>query len=460
MLKAKWSKSVISSVICAAALGTIASLPGNGVLAQEADADDLNLSDQTIEQTAQGVVVPSKRTTIRRGETVQSRPRPELDPLGGRIGSFLVFPSFAIQEDYDSNIFATSTDREDDFITHLEPGLFVESDWGRHSLSFGGEADVALHADNTSENYEDYFLGADGTLEVGSGGALDAFIDYDHRHVPRSSPNDIVQGTIPTEPIEFDVFGFGGGYTQEFNRFRVRPEISYQIFDYSGSDLVGGGFDNNDDRNRDILNISLRGDYAFSPGYSAFVRGSFNDRNYKESINPGGVNRDSDGYEIVAGLSADLGGLVFGEIFAGYVAQDFSDGDLDNISDPTVGADVTWNVTPLTTIEGTVSRTVEETVVTEGADIASSNFVTAIGLSVDHELLRNLLIGANVGVEIDDFEGISREDQIYNAGVNATYMLNRYLHASAGYEYFRRNSNVVDTGYTDNLFFVRLLVQY
>ena len=42
-------------------------------------------------------------------ETVVTRERPELDPLGMHAGGFLIFPALALEELYEDNIFAVNT---------------------------------------------------------------------------------------------------------------------------------------------------------------------------------------------------------------------------------------------------------------------------------------------------------------------------------------------------------------
>src|SRR6478752_1757544 len=79
---------------------------------------------------------------VTRGQSVAGRVRPELDPLGSHLGSFLLYPQLNLQESFSDNIFATETDRVSDFITTINPRLDVRSDWNSNSLN--------LHADLAS----------------------------------------------------------------------------------------------------------------------------------------------------------------------------------------------------------------------------------------------------------------------------------------------------------------------
>ncbi len=190
----------------------------------------------------------------------------------------------------------------------------------------------------------------------------------------------------------------------------------------------------NDDRDRVESSVTLRAGYEIVPEYEAFIRGEVNNQAYLKAVDDNGFSRDSNGYELVAGVAGDLTGVTFGDLFAGFREQRYDDDNLDTIGGITWGADITWNVTGLTTVHAGIVRRIEET--TSGG--SSGFFATRYSLSADHELLRNLLLNANVAFTQKDYEGIKREDQIYEAGVSARYLLNRNFYASASYKYTQR----------------------
>src|SRR2546430_17302073 len=86
------------------------------------------------------------RPRLDRGETVTSRPRPELDPLGMRAGSFLIYPRLGLQEVYNDNIFAAESNEQGDFITLVRPQLDVRSDWTNHAVDLHAGATIGRHA--------------------------------------------------------------------------------------------------------------------------------------------------------------------------------------------------------------------------------------------------------------------------------------------------------------------------
>ena len=77
-----------------------------------------------------------------RGETVTSRTRPELDPLGAHSGGFLLYPKVSIVEEFNDNIFAADNNQEIDFITAVTPGERLRSERNNQALNFEGSATI------------------------------------------------------------------------------------------------------------------------------------------------------------------------------------------------------------------------------------------------------------------------------------------------------------------------------
>ena len=83
-----------------------------------------------------------------------------------------------------------------------------------------------------------------------------------------------------------------------------------------------------------------------------------------------------------------------------------------------------------------------------GANFDSSGYLqTAIKLTAEHELLRNVLLSAYVAYVNSDFQGISRTDDQYETNVEGRYLLNRNLSLNADLTYTKRDSNVIGVSY-------------
>jgi len=396
--------------------------------------------------------VPSRVIKIPRGKTVFERQRPELDPLGVRMGGFILYPSLEVGEEYNDNIFATDTGTIDDFITRITPKVSLRSNWNNHALNFFGGGVIGLHHDNSKEDFEDFNVGTTGRLDVRRNTQIRARLEFQHRHVKRSDPDD----TGATEPTEYDVYIGQLERFQRFNRLNFTLGGSFERQDYDDDAVT-----NNDDRDRNDIEVSLRAGYEIVPQYEAFVRTAYSIREYDDGHDDSGLDRDSQGYEVVAGVAVDFGGILFGDFFAGYMSRDYDDTTLSSVDGPTVGADITWNVTPLTTFIGTIKREILESTSGDGmGNFASGRFFTTVGVSAQHELLRNLLLGANISYSNDDYKGIDRTDNVFKLGLNANYMMNRNLYLRGGYSLRAKDSDVAGADYVENVVFVRLQVQY
>ncbi|MGI0014179.1 MAG: outer membrane beta-barrel protein, partial [Nitrososphaera sp.] len=352
-------------------------------------------------------------------------------------------------EQYNDNIFADDVEEVDDFITVIRPGVKVNSDWNNHALNFRADANIAKYADNGDEDYENYTFGTDGRLDITRNQSLFANALYSHLTQNRGDPDD-PRGRFQTE---YDLYTITGGYNHRFNRLSVRLEGAGAQYDYDDVTADDGSTIDQDVRDRTDAIGTLRAAYELSPGYSAFLLGSYNNRSYDIERDPDdGTQRSSDGYEVALGAELALTGVTTGELYVGYRSQFYDDPNLDTIDGITGGASIYWNVTTLTTITGKVERTVEDTtfITNVGRTPASGYFRTRYGFIVDHELLRNLLLQASLFGIQEDFSGIDRTDDRLLATVGATYLMNRYLDLSIGYRYTDRSSDISDNDFSQN----------
>jgi hypothetical protein len=378
--------------------------------------------------------------------TVQTRPRPETDAVGIRSGGFMILPTISISEFYDDNILASDSNTRDDLITDIEPAIIVKSDWNRHALKIHGSADVAFYASNSDENFQDYEVGVSGRFDALRDIILTGGFGYAALHESRSSADD----AGGAEPGLYSLATAEVGIFNRFNRFSVSAKAGFKRYDFDDV-VVSGVVSNQDDRDRDRIDVTLRGGYEIVPGYQGFLRLNLNDTDYVDSTDDTGVMRGSDGYEAVAGVRIDLSGLTYGDIFAGYISHDYVDSSLVTIEGVTLGVDLTWNMTELTTIQVTLARSISET--TQSS--TSGTFDTEFDVSVDHELLRHLILSARAGYEYQEFEGTSREDKYLRFGIGAKYLVNRNLNIVFDYDFDRRSSDAADSDYTENVFMLR-----
>ncbi len=387
---------------------------------------------------------------IPRGQTVKSRPKPETDPLGIRVRDFLFFPKVSLSDSYDSNIMSAKTDEISDHIFLVDLDGEFRSDWKLHSLKFAGNLKSAQHFDNSDENFNDIKLKADGRYDVSSEFNLTGGTNLLFGHEDRSSTDDA--GGI--EPGKYTQFTINGGADKTFNRYSIKGGFTVDKYDYDDVKTTGEDV-NNDDRDRFETEADIRVGYEFHPESELFSRLEVNNSSYHDDVDDNGVNRDSTGLEVTTGLSFDLTGITFGNVFAGYRRQSVDDSSLSTISGPTVGFDLTWNISTLTTIKGSLEKTVEETTTAGSSGI----FRTKSSVSIDHELLRNMILSGNYGYTYNEFEGIDRTDKEPSFEFGVDYKLNRNVYSELKYNYSSRTSTTESSEYDQHVFMIKFTAQ-
>lgn len=381
-------------------------------------------------------------------QAVVTRRRPEYDPVGIRLGSFFFLPSLGVGESYNGNIYATQSNLKSDYITTVSPRLLLQSDWGRHELHARATGDFGLYKSFSTENYEDYTAETGGRLDIAQDQALNGSASYAHLHEDRSSPDD-VGGTKPTT---YERAGLSAKYARRFNRLGTQVEARGDHLTFNDVPLFGGGTLDSSDRNRYEAEGAFRVSYNFLPTTAVFTRASYSRDIYDHTPDDNGFDRDSRGYRIDTGVTIDMTELLKLEASAGYLNDAFDDPRLKTVSDAAGTLLATWNITRLTTLRANLQRTVTPTTL----DDASAEVDTGGFISLDHELLRNLILSARFGYTNTIFEGITRVDDTILGAFSARYLLLQGAAITASYQRDDRSSNAQGAGYNRDIVTLRL----
>lgn len=384
--------------------------------------------------------------------SVYERERPDYDAQGVRAGSFKILPKVGLSFESDDNIYARDTREEDDTITTVSPNVVFESDWNRNAVELDIGADVGMYGDNDDEDFEDYHAIFRGRYDVQEKTFIFANLSYENLHEERGAPN--ANGNS-SEPTEYDVLTAGLGFTRQLRRISLTVDGSIRELDFDDVNAIGGGIIDNDFRDRSEVNGNVRVGYEFKPNYEAFVKLGYNTRSYDQAVSSG---RDSDGYDVSVGTAVDISGKTRGEVYVGYMEQSYDNSnvfkDIDGVK---YGGDLLWNASALTSLRASISRSIEETVLGN----ASGYILTGYKVSVEHELRRNILLGANIGLTNQEYDGgtLNRDDDILQGGLEGKYLINNRFSVGASYEYTDRDSNIIGADYKKNVFMLTLNAQ-
>ena len=373
-----------------------------------------------------------------REAAVKARARPELDPLGIRVRSFILYPSLTVGLDYQDNLFRLEKDREDSLIARTIPAFRLSSDWNNHSLELSGSLDVGRSIAGEREHFTDGAIGAAGRLDVRGDTQLFGAALFERVHEDRGSPE--LAGTGAFSSLQRLTANLG--VQHRWSRWSALLEGRFTDLDFGEAETPDGERFDNDERDRDVYVLALRLGYEVLPGYEVFLRATGNERAYRSDRDAGGIERDSGGYEAAMGIAVDLTALLTGEAYAGYREQRYRDATLPSVGGGTFGARLIWNASPLTTVQFSVGRDIEDTNLGRG----SGFFDTAAQVTVDHELMRNLVLSGAAGYNWQDYRGIDREDEVARGTLSVSYLASRYVTLTLVYDYEERQSSGSDPG--------------
>ena len=400
------------------------------------------------------------------GKTVTDRARPEIDPLGMRFGDFFFYPRAEIDQGYNDNIFATTNGRVGSFFTTLMPSFDLVSNLPQNQFVLSGGAALGRDEGHSSENYDDAFGSARGRIDVTALTSIRLSLRADREHIPRFSPDS--PGTAAT-PVAYNVETGDIGVSQTGTRVGYDVDAIVTRSDYMAPPAIGGGFVPQDDQNATGYEGAVRVYYEFMPDYQAFVRASGNTQQYDHAagtISPGITipTRNSNGYRVDLGARIDLTGVTFVEAYAGYIAQEYTAAAFSTIRGIDYGATMVWNATTLDTVKASAIRTVNNANAEVVGIADSPGYLASIQtVSIDHELLRNVLLNANVSYEVDNWANINRTDYVVGGGFGAKYLVSRNVYLGATYTYQQRESHgglaVGAIPFSQNIFLLRLSTQ-
>lgn len=361
-----------------------------------------------------------------RGQTVTERLRPLYGSEGTRVGAFLVRPSAQISLVSDSNVYSRDTAVQDDLLTILQARVRATSIWSRHQLNAEAFVRSTQFSDLDTEDNDEFGGNANVRLDLIRPLTVRAGAGFERRTVSRADPEEA--GRLA--PQQVDIGGADASVTYGENVFILR--LSGSVDDYDHRDAL--------DRQRDRTEseVALRGAYVASPSLQIFAEPYLIERDFDLAVDLSGRNRDSSVRGVRAGATYDLTGLLTGETSVGWFSAEFDDPAFADEDGFGVRSALDWSVTALTTLS---FEAVRENQVTNIAG-ASSRDRLELSLGVEHELLRNLLLAAEVSYIEDDFADLNRSDDTFRISAGGEYLINDYLSLSLTYRHVERSSDV------------------
>ena len=378
---------------------------------------------------------------------------PAYAPLGYKIGSFTVLPSFTQSVGYDSNPDQTTRQfAKGSAAFRTEAAVDFRSDWSSSSLD-GSLRGAYLEF---PENEVASRPAADGLVNLRIDATRDLQFNVQGRFLVdtqrTSSPN--LQAVTATGRPLLAVYGGTVGATQSFNRLSVTLSGAVDRSEFEDARLSNGGVIRQSDRNLNQYSLRLRTAYEVTPDFAPFVDVIGDTRVYDQRFDAYGIQRDSDGISLLAGARLGLARTLTGEISAGTQHRDYADRVLRNIDAPLVNATLVWSASPLTTVRFNAATGVTETTIP-----GSSGVLTQIGtLEVQHDLLRNLSIVLGGSILHNEYRNTTIRDNGFSTTARLDYRFTRWLTLRAAYIYQQIDSTSPGSSFRDNTVLVGVRV--
>ncbi len=370
------------------------------------------------------------------GVTVISRRRPDYESTGIRAGNFVIRPQLTERVGYESNVLGANS-ASGSALIQSSAGVDVTSTLSRVNVNAALSVDDFRYPDQDAVSHTNWAARIGASYDIGQDTVT---AGYDHLNL-NQTPQDLNTPQQLAQALSFRIDTVRVAYRANFARTFVTPAFAFSNYDYS-SGTIGGTIYDQSYRNRVLFTPSVTAGYQLAERRNVIVIVRNAIANF--SNRPLGLpKRDYNDFAILGGIDYDVTGLFRIRALGGYEIRTFSAGAYDTIQAPIAELSAIWNPTGLTTLTGTVSRRIQD-----AADETTAGYTETSGaLTVDHELLRNVLLQANAGVFYNEYKGGGNQT-LYSVGTGASYLLNRNISVSASYDYTARtsgggNNNVV-----------------
>jgi hypothetical protein len=376
--------------------------------------------------------------------TVLSRPHPDYDASGVRVGAFTIAPQLTEAFGFDSNPRGTSGQAGSAFISS-QANVSVSSNWSRNAIGASASVDDRRYLQQTSLSRTDDAFAVGGRYDVGTADHL--LVSGAHLDL-HNEPNGI-DALSQQRPSPYQVNVGNVSYLLNLSRLSFEPFVNVSDFSYSNLNF-GGSTLRNDYLDNTTVTEGVTTRYELSSSHHAVfvVRGA---ESLFRRTTAGLPTRDNTTISVLGGLDYVADGLWRYRVLVGYQLRQYASSAIKSQSSPIVEANVIWSPTLLTTVETTASRQI----LNSTDPLVPSYTDTSFKLQVEHEYLRNVFLNAHVSAELAEYQRNGGHQTLLGAGAGVTWLLNRNQKVSTIYNHTKSSSNT-RTKYDEDLGLIQL----
>lgn len=397
-------------------------------------------------QVGEGLLVPPlvpQGFDRGRNVSVTEEATPDYNPLGGRLGSFLLFPSVELGGGATTNVYSSAVDPISVPYLYAEAAARLQSDWNRHSLAIRAAGQDREYINQSRARERTYDLGLTGRADLGRSSSVTGELSS-ARFVENQFSGEVVPTIAALSRYRRDYASLRGVYQE--GRTRLTLATDYSAFTFSDVPLLDGTTRSQATRDRSIARVSGQAEYATSPSVSVYAQLAYANISYDRPLSATVPNRDSNSYRALAGVNFDIAGKARGTVGVGYVRRSPTASIYQTVGGLSAEARVDLFVTALTTVTISGRRVLEDTQLNQLVF-----FDNRVGATINHALLRNLILRAEAGYSHQTFpSSTQRSVDFIQLGTGARYLSSRRLVLEASARYNNRaGSGTVGGGFDE-----------
>ncbi len=363
------------------------------------------------------------------------------DPVGVRMGTFVLFPEIELGLDAFSNVFRSPAARADTAIA-IRPSARLVSNWRTHALEFRTAGTLSRFNEFDSENEQGYLVEARGRIDITRRTNLQATIGRELSQESRSA----IDASSAGDRADLTTDRATVALQHRFNRLSV--QLRGSVTDQQYGDISAGAVTiSNDDRNITTYEQAVRATWELKPTLSVFSEVAVNQREYERAAQSDLIRRDSTGERYRVGLSfGNTGQILRGEISLGYGVQRPDDPRLADISGILLDSNLAWRVSELTSLLFSARSDVSETTTAFSGGV----FTHQVGVEARHAFQRQLVGSAGLSYTMQDFSGVAIDESEWRATLGAEYFLNRETVLFGRYAHTAFSSSQLNSDYNSD----------
>ena len=279
------------------------------------------------------------------GVTVASRERPDFDPSGVRLGSFVLHPLWEEGLGYDDNVFGSSDGQRGSWVVGSHPSLLVGSDWSRNSLGGYVGVDDLRYLDQPRQSRTNWTAALGGAVAVGRD-QLTVSVAHLSLHQARTELDALPSDT----PVAYQVNDVRAGYTIALDRLSLTPSLAFTTYRYDATTILGVPA-SQAYRDRDVMQAAVTTRYELSPQRDLLLVTRALNVHYvgRRLALP---TRDSTGYQVLVGFADDSDAVWRYRVLLGWEARSFRAPQFSTHQAPIAEAAVIWSPSGMTTVNG------------------------------------------------------------------------------------------------------------